>query len=245
MTAGYVLFALGCLVLMLASAGLKLRYASASVRVARLRALLGGLCRGYRRYAHALRLAQVEYQHVRPVSSGLVVANHPSLIDVLWIVAAMPQVCCVLKSDVERNWLMRPLARDLGYLSNRDPEHLLAEGALRLAAGEVLLIFPEATRTLPGKLPDFRLGAAELLLRSGAPVHPLVIHTSQRYLSKAEPWYRFPDAPLAYRLCLHPAQGPFADKPETGQVKHTGQALRQRRRQINAELEALFHRELQ
>ena len=134
----------------------------------------------------------------------LVIANHPSLIDVLLITATLPNLCCVLKGALHYNPLFTTLIRYLDYLPNSDPERMLAEGNERLLAGEQLLIFPEGTRTEPGKPLQFRMGAAELAARSGACVLPVTIHTNSPYLSKGVPWYQWPTDRLCYRLELGP-----------------------------------------
>ena len=125
---------------------------------------------------------------------------------------------------------MRCLVEELDYVSNHDPEQLLAEGSRRLANGEAVLVFPEATRTRPGQLPEFRLGAAELLVRSGALVHPIVIHTTETYLTKEHAWYRFPKKPMRWRIDFTPPQ-----KPDISGNARTA------RRRITAQLQDFFH----
>jgi len=139
----------------------------------------------------------------------LVIANHPSLIDILLITAALPNLCCVLKGALHYNPLFTLLIRNLDYLPNSDPERMLEEARARLAAGEQLLIFPEGTRTEPGKPLEFRMGAAELAVTSGVPVLPVIMQSNSRYLSKGCPWYRWPSDKLRYRLELGPTLAPF------------------------------------
>ena len=148
---------------------------------------------------------------VEPAQQGtplLVIANHPSLIDVLLITAAIPNLCCVLKGALHYNPLFTLLIRHLDYLPNHDAEVMLAEGSARLRNGEHLLIFPEGTRTVPtdSQIPElnFRSGAAELAVRSGAATLPITIHNNTSYLSKGHAWYRLPTEALRYRLELGP-----------------------------------------
>lgn len=138
----------------------------------------------------------------------LVIANHPSLIDVLLITAALPNLCCVLKGALHYNPLFTLLIRNLDYLPNSDPERMLDDARARLAAGEQLLIFPEGTRTEPGKPLDFRMGAAELAVTSSVPVLPVIVQSNSRYLSKGFPWYRWPSDKLRYQLELGPTLPP-------------------------------------
>ena len=226
----YVIFAIGCCRLILQTWWLRWRNVSPEQRVHRLRATVSRLCRWYLTYHSRLRLMSLEYRDKREITHGLIVANHPSLVDALWILATQPNACCVLKGDLRQSPLLRSLVEELDYVSNHDPEQLLAEGSRRLANGEALLVFPEATRTQPGQLPEFRLGAAELLVRSGAVVHPIVIHKTETYLCKEQAWYQFPRRPMRWRIDFMPPQQPDI----------TGNA-RTCRRQITAQLQAFFH----
>jgi len=119
-----------------------------------------------------------------------------------------PNLCCVLKGALHYNPLFTLLIRNLDYLPNSDPERMLDDARARLAAGEQLLIFPEGTRTEPGKPLDFRMGAAELAVTSSVPVLPVIVQSNSRYLSKGFPWYRWPSDKLRYQLELGPTLPP-------------------------------------
>jgi 1-acyl-sn-glycerol-3-phosphate acyltransferase len=231
---GYVWFALGCCGLMAAAAWLHWREPDRISRVTRLRRMTSRLCRWYLGYHSRLGLVQVDFEQQRLLGPGVILANHPSLVDALWILATQPHVCCVMKADLQRSWLFRYLVEQLNYVSNRDPEQLLEEGKSRLLAGQTLLVFPEATRTVPGTLPQFRLGAAELLVRSGAPVHPIIIHKRDSYLSKTRPWYHLPKQKIHWRIEFAPSLQPtITDAPRLA------------RRRITAALQQYFHGRLQ
>jgi 1-acyl-sn-glycerol-3-phosphate acyltransferase len=110
---------------------------------------------------------------------------------------------------------------------------LLVEGCARLQAGETLLVFPEATRTPPGRLPEFRLGAAELLVRSGATLYPVVIFKAGAYLSKSRAWYEFPKQPEHWHIEF--------DRPLAPDCSGNPRLARRR---INAQLQEYFHQRL-
>jgi 1-acyl-sn-glycerol-3-phosphate acyltransferase len=100
----------------------------------------------------------------RPI---LVVANHPTLIDVVLLVAAMPRATCIVKTAAERRLLFRRVVRAAGYIPNDQPEALIAAGTECLRQGGSLLLFPEGTRSPAGRLGAFHRGAARIALRSG------------------------------------------------------------------------------
>ena len=122
----------------------------------------------------------------------LVVANHPTLIDVVLLVAAMPQAVCIVKTAAERHPLLRRLVRGAGYIGNDHPEALIDAGTESLRQGRSLLLFPEGTRSPEGRLWPFRRGAARIALRSGTDLVAVVITCSPPTLMKGQPWYDVP-----------------------------------------------------
>ena len=50
----------------------------------------------------------------------LVLANHPTLIDVVCLISLLPNADCVVKRAVARNPFMRGPVRAAGYISNDD-----------------------------------------------------------------------------------------------------------------------------
>ena len=201
----YPLFALGCVALLLASFGTRLRFRHRGRRVRAMRRSLSAISRAWLWCGVALRLLEWEALSKPENNAGrLLVANHPTLIDILFLAALEPEVCCVLKAELNDNWIYARLIDELDYLSNADPERMLDEGARRLAAGESLLVFPEGTRTVPGARVSFRQGAAEIALRARATVLPVTIEYRGTYLSKGFHWLGLPPQKLRYRVQYGP-----------------------------------------
>ena len=131
-------------------------------------------------------------------SGGLIVANHPTLLDVLVLLAHVPQACCVVKNALWRNPFVSVAIRAAGYIPNREPEQLLRDCAAALERGEPLIVFPEATRSVPGEPLRLQRGAAAIALASGAVLNVVHFRCEPVLLSKGHPWYRIPDR----RPCL-------------------------------------------
>jgi 1-acyl-sn-glycerol-3-phosphate acyltransferase len=123
----------------------------------------------------------------------LIVANHPTLLDVVFLVSELPQADCVVKQAVMANPFMRRTAVFAGYFANDLGDALVDACASRLAEGRTLLLFPEGTRTDDGQLGRFRRGAAHVALRSGKPLRPVVIHCHPPSLMRGQRWYQVPD----------------------------------------------------
>jgi len=58
-------------------------------------------------------------------------------------------------------------------------KQLVAQGRLRLSQGYPVVIFPEGTRTPPGKFRRYKIGGAHLGVESGAPVLPVALNSGE------------------------------------------------------------------
>ncbi len=122
----------------------------------------------------------------------LILANHPSLIDVVFLLGFTPAASCVVKLELWSNLFTRFAVSSAGYVRN-SPTDLMIEGAVAaLAARQSLVMFPEGTRTRPGEPLHFHRGAASVALQAATSVTPVYIDVSPTTLTKAEPWYRIP-----------------------------------------------------
>ncbi|WP_437881872.1 lysophospholipid acyltransferase family protein [Pseudomonas sp. LRF_L74] len=130
----------------------------------------------------------------------LVIANHPSLIDVVVLIAFIRDSNCVVKQSLWDNPCMRGPIRASGYISNSGSIDMLEEAAQALESGQTLIVFPEGTRTKPGTTPEFHRGAAAIAVRGATVVTPVVISVTPTTLTKAEPWYSIPSRRFHFRL---------------------------------------------
>lgn len=122
----------------------------------------------------------------------LVIANHPSLIDVISLISLYPNACCIVKKELWSNFFTKRIVAGAGYIANDEPEKLLTDCAESLARGDVLIIFPEGTRTVPGKEMTLQRGAAHIALRLKCPIRTIQICVNPSTLTKNLPWYRVP-----------------------------------------------------
>lgn len=123
----------------------------------------------------------------------LIVANHPSLIDYVLIASHLPQCDCLVKAAIWHNPFMKGIVKAAGYIPNRDPESLLDDCSQRLNHGNVLLIFPEGTRTTPGQTSKLQRGAAQIAVRTQTDLRVVHITVSPSFLTKQMKWYQVPD----------------------------------------------------
>ena len=99
------------------------------------------------------------------------------------------------------------VVRATNYISNDDSEELLTKCVEALRKGETLVIFPEATRTVPGQPMRLRRGAARIALAANVPIQMVHISCRPSTLTKAEHWYEIPTR----RPCLRTRVGDRLD----------------------------------
>lgn len=135
-------------------------------------------------------------EHVPSLKGSLFIANHPTLIDVVAVISCLPACQCIVKKSLLEHWCFGRLIRTAGYIANDDAVQLMDDCSRRLQAGHSLLIFPEGTRSPVHGLHPFTRGAAQIALRTGAPVVPVVITCEPPTLFKGAPWYTVPAYPV-------------------------------------------------
>lgn len=132
-----------------------------------------------------------------PAEPCVVIANHPSLLDVTALIARMPHLCCVVKSSLVDSPLVGRLLRSCGHVSAGDGSLMSGKNVLdalseRLAEGFSVLIFPEGTRSPSGGIHKLRRGAFEVAQRTGVPLVPLFLRCDPPALGKGTPVWRHP-----------------------------------------------------
>ncbi|MBW3696329.1 1-acyl-sn-glycerol-3-phosphate acyltransferase [Vibrio sp. T187] len=122
----------------------------------------------------------------------LIVANHPSLIDYVLIASQLPQCDCLVKASIWSNPFMKRIVQAAGYIPNNDPDDLMSRCEERFNKGNVLLVFPEGTRTTPGIKPSLQRGAAQIATRTSTDLRVVNITVSPSFLTKEKKWYQVP-----------------------------------------------------
>lgn len=121
-----------------------------------------------------------------------IVANHPTLLDVVILLSIIKQSDCVVKSALAHSIFTKGPLLLAGYIVNDSPEQLLDTCVERLKAGRNLLIFPEGTRTRNLETLKFQRGAALIAFQAFHDITPITIECKPRMLAKNQKWYKIP-----------------------------------------------------
>jgi len=160
------------------------------------RALIHHLFRGFTWLMCTVGVCRLEVQGRERLARGglLILANHPSLIDVVFLMSLVERPDCIVKAALARNPFTRGPVRAAGFVFNDSGPGLIDDAVASLRAGNNLIIFPEGTRTPRGAaIGKLQRGAAHLAVRGGLAITPVRIHCQPPMLVKGEPWYRVPE----------------------------------------------------
>ena len=144
----------------------------------------------------------MEVHGVEKLKTGkpkLILANHPTLLDVVLLISIIKHTNCVVKKTLFRDPFLGGVVKAAGYINNIGTEAIIDDCVKALKSGDNLIIFPEGTRTVPKKELKFQRGAAHIAARSGADVVPVTITCDPPTLSKAHKWYHIPPRPFRLR----------------------------------------------
>jgi len=126
-----------------------------------------------------LRMQRIGREHIPSHGPAIIAANHRSFFDpfVIGTMARRPMYY-VAKEELFNNPLIGWIVSALGAFPVRrgagDLDTIRTAKEL-LARGEIVLIFPEGTRTRPGPLARPHRGVGRLALETGAPVVPVAV----------------------------------------------------------------------
>lgn len=130
-----------------------------------------------------------------PAGPCVVIANHPTLMDITAITAVLGGGTTVVKPALWHRRMLHPLLVGAGHVEGpgSDPisiGRVVDDMVERLRRGNRVIVFPEGTRSPPGGLHRFGRLPFEIACRADVPIVSLVVTCEPVYLSKEVPLFR-------------------------------------------------------
>jgi 1-acyl-sn-glycerol-3-phosphate acyltransferase len=138
----------------------------------------------------------------RPV---IVIANHPTTIDVVAVLAVYRGAVVVVKHKIWTDPFLRRMFHWCGHIPGGDGSAeanatVLEQVQERLKQGFSVVIFPEGTRSPAGGLGTMYRGAFSLASATETDILPVLITCDPPALHKDAPWHALPAHPVDYRV---------------------------------------------
>lgn len=130
-------------------------------------------------------------QEFRNIHSKIIIANHPSLLDFVYIMSLVPNSTCIVRGGLTKTPLRGVIKQ--AYITNTtDFNDVLVECKRLTDEGCNVIIFPEGTRTPRHGQNIYKKGAARIALFCGCDVQPIFIGGSDKYgLGKHDPLWSY------------------------------------------------------
>jgi 1-acyl-sn-glycerol-3-phosphate acyltransferase len=171
----------------------------------RVRAARDIIRRAFRTYVdlmRALGVLRYEITGLEKLERGglLILANHPTLIDTVFLMAFVKNADCIVKGALWNNPFTGGPVRAAGYISNAGGAELVDDCIASLRRGNNLIVFPEGTRTGADGVITLKRGAANVAVRGARDITPVLIRCDPPTLGKGEKWWRVPPRRVLLRI---------------------------------------------
>lgn len=129
-------------------------------------------------------------EYVDAKSPRIYMTNHQSYFDIFALLAYVPvDFKFILKQELMRIPLLGIAMRKVGYIGieRRDPKKAIEsmdQAARKIKEGVSVVIFPEGTRSVDGKLQGYKKGGFYLALNSNCDIVPVTIVDSYKIVPK-------------------------------------------------------------
>ena len=148
----------------------------------------------------SLGLIKVRRVNVNPDRRGrVIVANHPTLIDVVLLIASYKNSVCVVKEALARNFFLRPIISQMLINLGSGGKEVVNDSVKAIKEGYNVIIFPEGTRSDAPNL-KIHTGAARIALKANCEILPVKISCKPQILGKTQKWYFCADRIVDFKL---------------------------------------------
>ena len=171
-------------------------------RVRAARDIIRCAFRTYVDLMRALGVLRYEITGLEKLERGglLILANHPTLIDTVFLMAFVKNADCIVKGALWNNPFTGGPVRAAGYISNAGGAELVDDCIASLRRGNNLIVFPEGTRTGVDGVITLKRGAANVAVRGARDITPVLIRCDPPTLGKGEKWWRVPPRRVLLRI---------------------------------------------
>lgn len=153
------------------------------------------------------------------IKGKVVVASHPSFIDIILLIGNMPPSLCLAKKSLLKNPFMRNIVKSLYIINDVEPEVFEKSATEALKDGYNIVIFPTGTRTMPGENVKYHKGSAQIAIAAGVDIVPIRIETDYPFLIKKHSPLDAGAKPVNYKLTVMPEIKLSDFPPELTEIK--------------------------
>ena len=137
------------------------------------------------RMIESLKIIKVnikDEQKLKSIKNKIIVATHPSFIDIVILIGLIPKSVCFAKKELMNNFWMKNIIKNIYISSGLEFEEMKNITKEYLDNGYNIIIFPMGKRHKKDEYPKIRRGAAVVALNANKNIVPIRMYTDYDFL---------------------------------------------------------------
>ena len=143
----------------------------------------------FTRFLSIVGLIGVDIKHLEKIENKVIVATHPSFIDIVILIGLIPKTTCFVKKELTKNFVMKNIVNSIFISNELEIEDMKKETKKMLDMGFNLIVFPTGSRHRKNEHPKIKKGAATIALNANKDIIPIEIISSEDFLFIHQPFY--------------------------------------------------------
>ena len=136
-----------------------------------------------------LGLFKLEIKKLSKIENKIIVATHPSFIDIVILIALIPHSTCFVKKELAHNPILKNLVNSIFITNEVDLDELKSKSKEMLDMGFNVIIFPSGIRHRRNEFPKIKKGASLVALNSNTNIVPIKFFTDYDFMFINQPFY--------------------------------------------------------
>ncbi|MCR5495139.1 MAG: 1-acyl-sn-glycerol-3-phosphate acyltransferase [Treponema sp.] len=141
--------------------------------------------------ALSLKVSKEDRERFRNLHGKVIIANHPSMLDFVFIMSLVPNANCIVRGGLTKT-VLAGVIKQCYIVNTLDFDELCALCKQTIDEGNNVIIFPEGTRTPRHGVNPYKKGAARIAYYSKCGVQPVLVGGNDKYgLGKHDPFWSY------------------------------------------------------
>lgn len=137
----------------------------------------------------SLGLFKLKIKKLSKIENKIIVATHPSFIDIVILIALIPRSTCFVKKELAHNPILKNLVNSIFITNEVDLDELKSKSKEMLDMGFNVIIFPSGIRHRKNEFPKIKKGASLVALNSNTNIVPIKFFTDYDFMFINQPFY--------------------------------------------------------
>ena len=147
-----------------------------------------------------LGLFKLDIKNLSKIENKVIVATHPSFIDIVILIAFIPRSTCFVKKELAHNPILKNLVNSIFITNEVELEELKSESKKMLDLGFNVIIFPSGIRHRRNEFPKIKKGASLIALNANKNIVPIRFFSNDDFMFINQPFYEVGEKRVTFEL---------------------------------------------